>query len=87
MCDVAVLELFIDDTKLEEFKNKRVLEVGSKYVNGSVRPLARMLVPKFVCEVSRSSGFVWLVGGDGDLSRKECCKTRYSALLHSKREI
>lgn len=41
MCDVAVLELFIDDTKLEESKNKRVLEVGSKYVNGSVRPLAR----------------------------------------------
>ena len=55
--------------------------------NQQALKLARMLVSKFVCEVSRSSGFVWLVGGDGDLSRKECCKTRYSALSHSKREI
>ena len=39
MCNVAVLEIFIESIKAEEFNEKRVLEVGSKYVNGSVRPL------------------------------------------------
>jgi SAM-dependent methyltransferase len=39
MCNVAVLEFFIENIEREEFENKRVLEVGSKYVNGSVRPL------------------------------------------------
>jgi hypothetical protein len=39
MCNIAVIEFFIDNIKPEEFKGKRVLEVGSKYVNGSVRPL------------------------------------------------
>jgi len=63
MCDVAVLELFIDDTKLEEFKNKRVLEVGSKYVNGSVRPLIeKFFSPKEYIGVDVESGkFVDLI--------------------------
>jgi len=39
MCNIAIIEFFIDNIKPEEFKGKRVLEVGSKYVNGSVRPL------------------------------------------------
>jgi SAM-dependent methyltransferase len=39
MCNIAVIEFFIDNIKPEEFKGKRVLEVGSRYVNGSVRPL------------------------------------------------
>ncbi len=39
MCNIAVIEFFIDNIKPEEFKGKRVIEVGSKYVNGSVRPL------------------------------------------------
>ena len=39
MCHLSVIEFFIDHAKVEEFKNKRVLEVGSKYINGSVRPL------------------------------------------------
>jgi hypothetical protein len=39
MCNVAVIEFFIENVEREEFENKRVLEVGSKYVNGSVRPL------------------------------------------------
>jgi SAM-dependent methyltransferase len=39
MCHVAVIEFFIENVEREEFENKRVLEVGSKYVNGSVRPL------------------------------------------------
>lgn len=39
MCNVAVLEFFIESIKAEEFNEKRILEVGSKYVNGSVRPL------------------------------------------------
>jgi len=39
MCNVAVIEFFIENVERKEFENKRVLEVGSKYVNGSVRPL------------------------------------------------
>ena len=39
MCHVAVLEFFMEHARPEEFRGKRVLEVGSKYVNGSVRPL------------------------------------------------
>lgn len=49
--------------------------------------LARMLVPRFVCGVSRFFGFVWLVGVDDGLSRKKCGETCHSALLHSKREF
>lgn len=36
---ISVIELFIENAKLEEFKNRKILEVGSKYVNGSVRPI------------------------------------------------
>ena len=39
MCNVAVNEFFIESIKAEEFNEKRILEVGSKYINGSVRPL------------------------------------------------
>jgi SAM-dependent methyltransferase len=41
MCHIAVIEFFIDNIKPEEFKGKRVFEVGSKYVNGSVRLLIK----------------------------------------------
>ena len=37
--NIAVLEFFIENAQKKEFENKRILEVGSKYVNGSVRPL------------------------------------------------
>jgi SAM-dependent methyltransferase len=44
---VAVIEFFIESVKKEELEGKRVLEVGSKYVNGSVRPLIeRFCSPK-----------------------------------------
>jgi SAM-dependent methyltransferase len=47
MCNVAVIEFFIENVEKEEFEDKRVLEVGSKYVNGSVRPLIeRFCSPK-----------------------------------------
>ena len=47
MCHVAVIEFFIENVEKEEFWNKRVLEVGSKYVNGSVRPfIERFCSPK-----------------------------------------
>lgn len=39
MCHVAVLEFFIENVRTDEFKGKSVLEVGSRYINGSVRPL------------------------------------------------
>jgi hypothetical protein len=47
MCNVAVIEFFIESVEREEFEGKRVLEVGSKYINGSVRPLIeRFCSPK-----------------------------------------
>lgn len=45
MCNVSVIEFFIEEVRMDEFKGKRVLEVGSKYVNGSIRPL----IERFVC--------------------------------------
>jgi SAM-dependent methyltransferase len=47
MCHVSVIEFFVDNIVVDEFKGKRILEVGSKYVNGSVRPLIeRFAYPK-----------------------------------------
>lgn len=47
MCDANVLEFFIEEVSEDEFRGKRILEVGSKYVNGSIRPLIeRFLNPK-----------------------------------------
>jgi SAM-dependent methyltransferase len=37
--NVAVLDFFMRSVDCEEFAGRRVLEVGSKFVNGSVRPL------------------------------------------------
>jgi SAM-dependent methyltransferase len=39
MCSVSVIEFFMESVECGEFRDRRVLEVGSKYVNGSVRPL------------------------------------------------
>jgi len=39
LCNIAVLEFFLESVDIKDFRGKRVLEVGSKYVNGSVRPL------------------------------------------------
>ena len=44
MCNTAVLEFFIENVEPEEFRDARVLEVGSRYVNGSVRPLVERLL-------------------------------------------
>jgi hypothetical protein len=55
--------------------------------NNECELMARMLVPKFVCEVFHSFGFAWPIGGDGDLSRKKCCKTSHSALSRPKKRI
>jgi len=47
MCDISVLTFFIDYCKPEEFNNKRVLEVGSRFINGSIRPfIEKFLHPK-----------------------------------------
>jgi inhibitor of KinA sporulation pathway (predicted exonuclease) len=36
---VSVMEFFMENIDCVEFEDKRVLEIGSRYVNGSVRPL------------------------------------------------
>jgi glyoxylate carboligase len=36
---VSVMEFFMENIDCAEFEGKRVLEIGSRYVNGSVRPL------------------------------------------------
>jgi SAM-dependent methyltransferase len=44
---VAVLDFFLRNVSCEEFNNRGVLEIGSKFVNGSVRPLIeRFCKPK-----------------------------------------
>ncbi len=57
MCDVQDIELFIEYAKLKEFEGKRVLEVGAKYVNGSVRPfIIKFLKPKEYIGIDLESG-------------------------------
>jgi SAM-dependent methyltransferase len=43
---VSVIEFFIQNVKDKEIKGKRILEVGSKYVNGSIRPFIERLHPR-----------------------------------------
>jgi len=55
--NVSVLEIFIENTESDEFEGKRVIEVGSKYVNGSVRPLIeKFLKPKEYIGVDLEEG-------------------------------
>ncbi len=55
--NISVLEFFIENVKKEEFENKRILEVGSKYVNGSVRPIIeKFLNPKEYIGVNIEEG-------------------------------
>jgi SAM-dependent methyltransferase len=57
LCNVSVIEFFIDNVELQEFKGKKVLEIGSKYVNGSVRPfITRYLHPAQYVGVDVESG-------------------------------
>jgi len=47
MCHGSVIEFFIEEIRADEFKDKLVLEIGSKYANGSVRPLIeRFIFPR-----------------------------------------
>jgi SAM-dependent methyltransferase len=47
MCDANIFEFFIEEASENEFNGKGILEVGSKYVNGSIRPLVeRFLAPE-----------------------------------------
>lgn len=39
MCNMSVIEFFMRHATIDDFSGKRVLEVGSKYIDGSVRPL------------------------------------------------
>jgi SAM-dependent methyltransferase len=46
MCNVSVMDFFVRHCVADEFRNKKVLEVGSKCVNGSVRSfIERYLSP------------------------------------------
>ena len=54
-------------------KERRKARQGSKEQisfcgNGKIKLLARMPVPKFVCEASKASELAWFMGGDGDTS-------------------
>lgn len=47
MCHTSVMEFIIEEARIEEFKGKRVLEIGSRYINESVRPfIEKYLKPK-----------------------------------------
>jgi len=69
MCRIGVIEFFIHEVDIEEFKHKRVIEIGSKYVNGSVRPfIERFLHPKEYIGVDIEPGkFVDVVLAASDL--------------------
>jgi len=57
VCHVSVVDFFIRHVDVEEFAGKRVLEVGSKYVNGSVRPFVQKWArPKEYVGVDIESG-------------------------------
>jgi SAM-dependent methyltransferase len=47
-CDFTIIDFFVRNCELNEFRGKRVLDVGSRFINGSIRPL----VEKFLqpCE-------------------------------------
>ncbi|MCX7615947.1 MAG: class I SAM-dependent methyltransferase [Patescibacteria group bacterium] len=45
--NISVIEFFVSEVNPKEFSNKKVLEVGSRYINGSIRPIVeRLLNPK-----------------------------------------
>lgn len=52
----AIMEWFSKNIKLEEFRDKRVLEVGSLDVNGSVRPLIEALQPSEYIGIDEQPG-------------------------------
>jgi SAM-dependent methyltransferase len=57
MCHVSVFEFFISEARKEEFEGKSVLEVGSRYVNGSVRSMiVNFLQPSQYLGVDVESG-------------------------------
>ena len=57
MCNTNVIEFFIDNIDCDEFKGKVVIEIGSRYVNGSVRPLIeKFCKPKEYIGVDISPG-------------------------------
>jgi SAM-dependent methyltransferase len=57
LCHVSVVEFFIESIEPQEFEGKKVLEVGSRYVNGSVRPfITRFAHPAQYVGVDIDSG-------------------------------
>jgi len=44
--NISVMEFFIENVVDEEIRDKRILEVGSQYISGSVRPFIQRLHPK-----------------------------------------
>lgn len=56
MCSVPVIEFFIQNITFDEISGKRILEVGSKYVNGSVKPLLQLFKPAEYVGVDKEPG-------------------------------
>jgi SAM-dependent methyltransferase len=53
----SVLNFFIDNIDRSEFEGKRVLEIGSRFVNGSVRPIIeKFMAPKEYVGVDIEAG-------------------------------
>ena len=44
--NLAIMQFLIEHMPTEEIKGKRVLEIGSKYVNGSIRPFIERFEPR-----------------------------------------
>ncbi|GAB6946703.1 hypothetical protein JCM16161A_08330 [Vulcanisaeta sp. JCM 16161] len=57
MCNAAILEFFHNNAEVEEFLGRVVLEVGSRYVNGSVRPfIEKFLRPRLYIGIDLEPG-------------------------------
>jgi SAM-dependent methyltransferase len=54
--NAGILAFFASHIKPEEIRGRRVLEVGSAYINGTVRPLIEASGPREYCGVDISSG-------------------------------
>ena len=57
MCNASCIAFFVTNAEREEFIDKRVLEVGSCFVNGSVRPIVeKFLAPREYLGVDIEAG-------------------------------
>lgn len=72
MCQISTFEFFTTESNKDDFEGKRILEVGSRYVNGSVRPfIERFMNPEKYVGVDIEKGLYVdeIVSAEGIIER------------------